>query len=183
MTAVKIVRDRASGAGSGFTLVEIVISLVIFGFAALPVLSLFSQSSFTTKRNQDYLTAIHICNSALEGLMLMPVASIQLGSPSIQLGIPIVDPLNPTNTLLIPSTETHNATVFTNRLAVNNVNTNNDPVNPVLSFSASYDPGSVPTVVTVLGRLRRYDFSTSWVCRMTGENRRVDMTTYKADLR
>ena len=72
----------------GFTFIEILMTLTVVALLFIPVMSLFSDSLYSTNRNQDMITAMNLAQSEIERTINLNLTKAQLQELGTQIDPP-----------------------------------------------------------------------------------------------
>ncbi|MBF0545967.1 MAG: type II secretion system protein [Candidatus Riflebacteria bacterium] len=158
------------------TLIELLVAMVIFSIAMLPIMGLFGRGAVSTQMTTDYLSAMQMSSSYLRGLANLPVADIPIGDPvALEKNFGSLT----TNKLFIPQKAIINGNTFTNKLQVTYVM--RDPVKKDFWFEFMDQPGHLASM-TAYKQFLRMDFEVTWKSKNTGQDDKLKLFAYKADL-
>ena len=161
---------------SGMSLLEVIVAVVIFTVAMLPIMGVFGRGAVVTQMTNDYIVAMQMSSSYLRGLVNLPIADVPIGNP-----VPLDKEYGSgaSKRLLVPSKVVLNGNEFTNRLQV--VYVMRDSVKKDLWFDYMYEPGKVASM-TAYKQLLRLDFEVKWKSKNDGRDEKLKLFAYKADL-
>ncbi|MBF0408632.1 MAG: prepilin-type N-terminal cleavage/methylation domain-containing protein [Candidatus Riflebacteria bacterium] len=160
----------------GMTLLELIVAVVIFTIAMLPIMGVFGRGAVVTQMTNDYISAMQMSSSYLRGIVNLPITDVPIGNP-----VPLDKEYGSggSKKLLIPSKVVLNGNEFTNRLQV--VYVMRDSVKKDLWFDFMTEPGKVASM-TVYKQLLRLDFEVKWKSKNDGREENLKLFAYKADL-
>jgi hypothetical protein len=160
----------------GLSLVEVMMAIVIFAFAVIPVIGLFGRGSTYTQTNADFLAAMHSSSGYLRSLMGLPFRDVPLGAP-VELDKTYGSSTD--NQIHIPSTEVINGNTFTYRLQSKYVVRATGPDD--FFFTTMTAPGESSNF-SMYKRFIRLEMEVRWKSKMSGKTEVISLFVYKAEL-
>jgi hypothetical protein len=162
---------------TGLSLVEVMMAIVIFAFAVIPIIGLFGRGTTYTQTNADFLAAMHSSSGYLRSLMGLPFRDVPLGVP-VELDKTYGSSSD--NQIHIPSTEVINGNTFTYRLHSKYVTRATGPDD--FFFTTMTAPGGVLSKFSMYKRFIRLEMEVRWRSKMSGKTEVISLFIYKADL-
>ncbi|MGM0599250.1 MAG: type IV pilus modification PilV family protein [Candidatus Rifleibacteriota bacterium] len=161
---------------TGLSLVEVMMAIVIFAFAVIPIIGLFGRGTTYTQTNADFLAAMHSSSGYLRSLMGLPFRDVPLGIP-VELDKTYGSSTD--NQIHIPSSEVINGNTFSYRLHSKYVTRTTGPDD--FFFSTMTAPGESANF-SMYKRFVRLEMEVRWKSKMSGKTEIISLFVYKAEL-